>query len=280
MCIRDSTDTGEPPGDFDPAAVGFKWHGIWDESADELRPYYFFDFGTGATPYNSYVTISLATTAFFSMSSDDPLREDEYCNMYATFDYSPAELSAEYFDYEGGVGGTGESVELYAAYEGRLDIYSVDERCDEWIDRDPLETFDGTHIGFGLGPMTADFEDMLETAYADEWPDYEDSYLAQYVAVNHPADTAEGYDFIAYDWNTAFFASVYDGYCTTLTESDGTVVDACGLVDLEERSGTYYYEPVDASEDAGSRVVFAQGSIYWYEDFPNLDLDMMTEGAP
>jgi hypothetical protein len=214
------------------------------------------------------------------MSSDDPFREDEYCNMYATFDYSPADLTAEGFDYDDGVGGSGETVTLISGYEGRLDIYSVDARCNEWADRDPLETFDGTHIGFGLGPLTDTMTTTLETAYGVEWPDYEESFIGQYVAINHPDDSSEGYDFVAYDWNTAFIGSVYDGYCAPIALTDGSTVDACGLVNLEERDGALYYDGVDATADEGSRVVFVSSGVYWYEDFPNLDLDLMTEGAP
>ena len=34
------------------------------------------------------------------------------------------------------------------------------------------------------------------------------------------------------------------------------------------------------TEDDGSRYAYTMGWSYWYEDFPNLDLDIMTEGVP
>jgi hypothetical protein len=30
--------------------------------------------------------------------------------------------------------------------------------------------------------------------------------------------------------------------------------------------------------DVGTRTAFISGSAWWYEDFPNLDLSMMSEG--
>ncbi len=261
--------------------MGFSLNAIWDESSDSLESYFLPDLGGGTSGSTAYVTIQLATLDFFSMSDTDAGYEDEYCSMYATFEYESADLTAEPFDYTAGTGGTGEAVELFAAYEGNLSIYLVDSRCYDWTDRDPVETFDGTHIGFGFGALTDSLTTLLEEAYEDEWPEYESGYITQFVAVNHPSETEElGYDFVAYDWNTALFVGAAPDECETFLDSSGVSTEICGAVRIDERDGSFYYDLVDYTESEGSRYAFIRGNSYWYEDFPNLDLDIMAEGTP
>ncbi len=35
----------------------------------------------------------------------------------------------------------------------------------------------------------------------------------------------------------------------------------------------------DVTEDVGTRYGYNSGNAYWYEDFPNLDLDILSEGV-
>ena len=68
--------------------------------------------------------------------------------------------------------------------------------------------------------------------------------------------------------------------CEEFLYSDGTTVEICGEARLDYRDGSYYFRPYDVTRDIGSRQALMRGTSYWFEDFPNLDLDIMTEGVP
>ena len=70
--------------------------------------------------------------------------------------------------------------------------------------------------------------------------------------------------------------------CEEVVDESGEVLTTvCGLVETEENDeGTGYQYVLDnINEDAGTRYNYMQGNAYWYEDFPNLDLDILGEGV-
>ena len=46
----------------------------------------------------------------------------------------------------------------------------------------------------------------------------------------------------------------------------------CGEVMTVEEDGSTNYDLADQNENFGSRQVYVQGTSWWYEDYPNLDL--------
>ena len=152
----------------------------------------------------------------------------------------------------------------------------MDDRCLDWEDGDPAELFHGMHFGLGFGPlssyMTAQYED------SDGWDVETDpySYFTMYTAMNHPSEEeALGWDFVGYDFTSGLFVEV-DRYSCTYDPG----FEVCGEVQIDpstDGSG-YVYRTGDFREDVGERFAFVTGSAWWYEDFPNLDLDLMKEG--
>jgi hypothetical protein len=177
------------------------------------------------------------------------------------------DMDAEEFNWVSGIGGTGVLVDEWQAWEGGLvfDWSTAGELCAEsTVD---LALFDGMHFGLGIGPlssfMTTEYEDL------DDWDASTDPYnhASQYIAMNHPdSSTSLGYDFIGYDFNGMFFGQAdmticADGVC------GGFKADADDLL-----------VGGDHRLDVGSRLAYVQGSAWWFEDFPRLDLDMMGSG--
>ena len=68
--------------------------------------------------------------------------------------------------------------------------------------------------------------------------------------------------------------------CESFLDGSGSEFEICGLVELEtEIDGSLSYVLDDYSLDEGDRFAHVFGRAYWYEDFPNLDLDLMQEGV-
>ena len=140
-----------------------------------------------------------------------------------------------------------------------------------------LNSFQGMHVGLGLGPMSTY---MTETYEETDWwdPDSDPyAYHSMYVAMNHPdEDASSGYNFVGYDFNTAYYAEVDMDECVEETDEAGEVTGTvCGGLVVDEEG---YLSPGNHNVDAGSRIGFISGSAWWYEDFPNLDLDILGEG--
>ena len=148
------------------------------------------------------------------------------------------------------------------------------ERC-EYSDVD-LNLFQGMHFGFGLGPWSTY---MTETSA--DWEDWDDEvdpyfYLSGYIAMNHPnSETELGYDFVGYDFNSGIYSGVDMDLCADREDAEGEVTTICGGLTVDDEG---YYEKGNHNVDVGMRHGYFQSSAWWYEDFPNLDLEIMTEG--
>ena len=125
--------------------------------------------------------------------------------------------------------------------------------------------------------MTAEFEG------SDWWADdaeAQQSYFTQYISINHPNEDG-GYKFIGYDWTSSIFVAADSEECAELesTDPDGNPVseEYCGLVETEEVDGGTNYVFGDVYDVVNPQYGYVQGSAWWYEDFPNLDLDIMKD---
>ena len=295
---EDTSDTEEPVVDnppLVPAAIGFEYAGIWNEAGNDgagsLDPYLFPDLNNEneGVPFalGNLVTVTLASVEYFSLGSSatDEERDFETCTVLADFAYSPANLLAQNFDWTSGTGGL-DNVELWQSFEGTLvfRLDSASDRCAELDEGHSLDTFDGMRFGIGMGPLSTYMAGEFEST--DWWADDADaqaSYHTQYIAVNHPAETDLGFNFVAYDWTSAIMVKVDPEKCVDV--ASGEVVDAdpesatqvCGEVLTVEEDGSSNYDLADQNENFGSRQVYVSGSSWWYEDYPNLDLDLMKE---
>ncbi len=238
---------------FEPVAVGFKYYGGWDSSTGNLENYLY-----NGKEYGGYVLMILADIDYFS-ATDEAGQEGHVCEIYTSYYHDSASLTAETYDY--GDGG-GESVSLWDAWEGGLyfdESYMLSDACwdldpEIYTDGMPVEMFNGIHFGFGFGPISQSLIDLFGDSYAD----YEDSLFGIYQAVNHP-DGSGGYDFIAYDWS---YSNLYEWDNDTHEIS----VDDKG-----------YLVPANIGDPNPQGYV--SSGTYWYEDFPNLDLTMLQDGA-
>ena len=124
----------------------------------------------------------------------------------------------------------------------------------EWTDGMPVERFNGMKFGMGFGPMT----EYLATRYTDEESQAlaRSSAYATYIAMNHPAGVGET-EFIGYDWTIAW-AFEWDS--------------ETGIVSIDEDG-----QSLIRVETENVSSAYVQSSAYWYEDFPNLDLDGLIE---
>ena len=139
-------------------------------------------------------------------------------------------------------------------------------------------------FGIGMGPLSTYMSG--EFAFTDWWADDADaqaSYHTQYIAVNHPADTDLGYNFVAYDWTSAIMVNV-DAEAVLMLQLVKSLLPmlnlkakVCGEVMTVEEDGAANYDLADQNENFGSRQVYVQGNSWWYEDYPNLDLSLMKE---
>ncbi len=257
---------------------------------------YFYSSDADVNIYNPVMQITVTDIEYFSMDSDDPERRFHKCVYYATFphivDETPPRGYA--FDYTSGSGTTGDYVSLDWFAEGYASIYSYDAMVDDdgelildsagetqasevcdWLNTNGYtDLFDGMHVGIGYGGLS----DFMRTTYwndfADDLADYEDSVLGAYVAINHPnSEDDDGYDFVAYDWNSAV-AWQGEASMMELTYGDGTTGEEQVLeVAVDEDSYLIFGSPDDPA-------TLRRQSAYWFEDFPNLDLSLMKEGVP
>ena len=296
----DSTTTIATDADCDgttdliPIAIGFEYSGIWNEAGNNgsgsLEPYLFPDLNNtnGGVPsaLGNLVTVSLASDAYFFLGADatDEDRALESCTVLADFSYSPANLLAQDFDWSAGSGSTGNTLSLWQSFEGTLifRLESASERCAELGAGYSLDDFDGMRFGIGMGPLSSYMSNEYNsTSWWAGDLDAQASYHTQYIAVNHPAATSLGYNFVAYDWTSAIMVNIDTESCVDsanqIVPSNTTGNIICGEVMTVVENGTENYDLADQNDNVGIRHVYVQGSSWWYEDYTNLDLSLMKE---
>ena len=238
---------------FEPVAIGFKYVGGWDSTTGELVDYMY-----QGKSYAPYVLLVLADLDYFS-ATDSAEQDAHSCEIYTSFYHGAASLTAETYDY--GSGG-GDSVTLWNSWDGGLyfdESLMASDACwnldpAQYTDGMPVDLFNGIHYGFGFGPISQSLIDLFGKDFAD----VEDSMFGIYQAVNHP-DGSGGYDFIAYDW----------GYSNLYTWDSDT-----HEIDVDDKG----FLVTGNIGDPNPQGYVSSGS-YWYEDFPNLDLSMLKDGA-
>lgn len=281
------TETGDTAGNepLEVAALGFEYVGVWNQDTNTLEPYLFPDiYGTigYATPNTPVVYITLANLEYFSSAGEPD--EDMYCTIGATFEGQPADVPVEAFDYDAGRGSTGQALATWGMLEGKLSIYGMSERCSEldpavWPGGDPMALLDGMHFGLGFGPMSPYVEETLSTDNPD-WDEVKDAYISQFIAINHPGDNG-GVEFVGYDWNGAFLVETDFNSCGEFFYygEDGELttegVEICGELQVNVDDLTYVLG------DSNEQPIHAyqQGFSLWLEDTPNLDLNILKDGA-
>ncbi|MAA79642.1 MAG: hypothetical protein CL916_10315 [Deltaproteobacteria bacterium] len=126
------------------------------------------------------------------------------------------------------------------------------------------------HFGLSYGPLTEEHESRLSEAYADSdigdyFDTYKEAFVSQYIHINHPdASSEEGYDFTGYDWNYARLAGLNDDETVTTVPCE-----------WDETLDCYDLIPYD-----GEQTVLSLSDAFWYEDFPNIDFDILNLGVP
>ena len=292
----DADADADADGAFVPVAIGIEFNGIWDEANNELRNFvYPGELTEDGEPMaaSAHAVVTLATMDYFSATTDAE-KEGEYCSWVAWFvgavvggettDPQPYDMNAQEFDWDAGVGGSGVLVDEWTAWEGGLLINeaSMDERCADWEGAD-YNQFHGLHYGLGFGDLSSFMTDELTDT--DWWDDevHPHTFFTMYTAMNHPnEESANGYDFVGYDFTRAQYAEVDESVCADFPAEEGEEAETvCGAFVIEwtdETETSYYYEAGDFRENVGERYAFVSGSAWWYEDFPNLDLSIMTEG--
>jgi hypothetical protein len=130
------------------------------------------------------------------------------------------------------------------------------------------------HFGVSFGELIPDshLEALIRQNYeagdlSDIWQERQDAYLTQYIHINHPDDSVEaGFDFTGYDWNR--------GVLLRLEEDDTTSLVPCDF-DISLDCSDYFTNGI-----VGERRGLILGDVVWYEDVPNLQLDLLGLGVP
>ena len=135
------------------------------------------------------------------------------------------------------------------------------------------------HFGFGVGPRSTYIDDSATSA---EWFDedtMDNALFTGYVAMNHPnSESDSGWDFVGYDFNPGFYVEIDPDECITETTEDGEEIETCGMVMIDEDTDEYIMGNFNVDADTATRHAYLTSWSWWYEDFPNLDLDIMGEG--
>lgn len=272
------TDTDADADYLEVAALGFEYKGGWNEEAQLLENFLYTDSNGDIQAAGPYVLVTLASLEYFSMTSDEPGFENEYCEFIASFYRAPADFKGTEFDWDAGKGGTGLELETWGSFEGYLQVEtsSYSDSCynlnpDVFANGEPTAVIDHMHFGLGFGPLS----DHLFEAYKDSeiFPDYELAYLTQYIAMNHP-DGAGGYTFDAYDWNGGFLIETDYGECLDVDDGSGGTIEVCGLYQVDADN---YFVPGDTT--ITPRRGYVTGFSAWLEDTPNLDLSILQLGT-
>lgn len=303
---KDGTETSEPSSSptsepsieesmvyLEPAAIGIEYVGLWDEAGNSLNSYIYPDVdGTNngvGTAVTDVVRITLASLEYFTQATTDEERAYQSCEMLAYYYNAPSEFESHEFDWDAGYGSTGNVMSTWSSFEGFVGIIdsSMSERCleldpNEYVNGDPIDAFDGMRVGIAFGEMTEHIESVFEDYTTDDadfaayWEESSNSYMTQYVAINHPnSDEASGFDFIGYDWNYTFLVEVDMEVCESVLDEEGELIEEiCGEFQVNAEDSTYVLQ----NADLDPRLGFVSGGSFWLEDFPNLDLDLLKLG--
>ena len=236
---------------FDAVAVGFEYFGGLDLENEELLP---FDYDDTQGQRTQFVLITFADTDFVAAETAEE-QDAHSCEAYAYFDYAVEDLECRSFD-DDSVGDTHvefTGVLLFGEEQLNGDNCFAFDPADGWTDGMPVARFNGMKFGMGFGPMT----EYLATRYTDEESQAlaRSSAYAAYIGMNHPGGVGD-VEFVGYDWTIAW---AFDWDVET------------GIVATEEGTTLVRVETENISN------AYVQSSAYWYEDFPNLDLDGLVE---
>ena len=253
-----ASDSGGEPGItpgtqespyFEPIALSIGYTGGWDEHYDALT-----DWAYEGEGYDGYIRLTLVSEQFFTLSPDDPEREEEYCEIRALFHSSPEAIEARSQDDDS-------EALLRASFAGHIEIYGfIGTPCYNldpaaWEGGDPQSVFDGMRLGIGLGDLT----DFLADSWTSETLLAYGSYmLASYVAINMPDDSG-GVEFIGRDWTTALLWQWEVETGEVLTNDEGTLI------------GQDINDPVLSG--------WISSYPYWYQDLDEIDLGRLQEGV-
>ena len=227
---------------IDPMAVGFELDAVM--LADGTLSGY----DDGLSWVEPTLTLRFASIDFFS-SGD----VEDTCEAIASFAVAPKVKPDQIPTFD--------AVAVHQSYETNISILSHD--CDQKVDPalwgvdavDLITPFEGAHFGIGMAPFTTYLEGQWS---AQALIDYQDSFLATYIAVNDASGA-----WVGTDWTSAI---LFEWDPLTL----GLVVDpATGLLVPIDISGV----PVGGDLPEGYIRSFA----YWYQDFPLMDFTNLAD---
>jgi hypothetical protein len=268
---------------LEAVAIGFEYIGTWDQNNASLGGWT-FDSGEAA---DAYMMVHITNMDFFSSGAGDD--NENICTLIATFINQPAVLDAQEYPWDNPPSNSsqypldGTSAATWGGFEGYLTFLGFsndtsdtcsrleDERIYTVTDEGYADiTIEGMHFGLSYGALTAEHESRLSESYENSdigtyFEDNKGAFVSQYIHMNHTdVNAADGFDFTGYDWNYARLAAV---------NTDGTI----GTVpcDWDDTLDCY-----DLVEYDGTKNVFSASDAFWYEDFPNLDFDLLTLGVP
>jgi len=238
-----------------------------------------------------YVKLTIANIEFFSEGAGDA--NENVCELYADFIHQSDVIPAHYYDWDNPPG-TGDQIAPWTSYHGYLLLtgYNPNTSCTNINDgfsfvldeaaQSMSSVFHSMHFGISFGDLSPFFEEKYPEWYANWyqgdtdadgeddniqlWNARQDSYFSHFISVNHPAQNEAGYEFLGYDWNSATFFGVEDDGTTQTEPCFGDDASECFVF-------------TDASTP-GARYGLTMGDAYWYEDYPNLDFNLLGEGAP
>jgi hypothetical protein len=250
------TDT-DPP--LEAVAIGLQFEFGWDQNTGIMNSCYPSDDPKKPDCYVPNVLVTLPNIDFFGGTLD---QDAAACEFIAVFKPEAATFPAETYDYAAGAP-AGTTKTLWASWEGTLvfDETYIDKVAEpECFNLDttlfptgnPVDVFNGMHVGIGLGAMTDNMWEIFGTKTTTKYDDY---LYTGFVAMNHP-DGAGGIDFTGYDWNYNYLFEVDD--------KGVAIVDGDNLV------------PVDITVPVNLRGI-VRSFPYWYEDFPHLDFSILKD---
>ena len=191
-------------------------------------------------------------------------------------DTTPADVWASYDGYLSFTGISADTVDSCV----RIDDSFVFSLNDEGAWSTGLQAM---HFGISFGELSDFFVEEMpawyESGFSEDnggpgsdiglayFEENKNGFITQYIHINHQDSSAdEGFDFSGYDWNSGRMVNY---------AADGTL----GLIPCSyDESIDCYDMAVDAIP--GERNALVLGDAYWYEDFPNIDFDLLALGVP
>ncbi len=250
-----ASDEADCPINLDPVAVGFEFDGVFD-GAGLIGP------TIDGEEYPPYVVITFTSADYFTAGGNEEGNLNS-CEALALFDVITAEsvLDADgenvWTDFDTSlsiVPGSWDADDFACASALDQDIWGADGV-------DLLDAFTLFRFGMGFGPHTQ----YLADAWQDdegEWasPDIEElsvGFLTEYIGINDSTGA-----FVLEDWTSAL-AFEWDD------ETGELVVDDEDLLQI-----------LDVTAATTVPVSYVRSFAYWYQDFPLLDLDNLSDGRP